>query len=402
MHATAGFAPVPFLRSALAVSVVCLVFATLGDVTAIAQATDGDGQRAPLPVGNDAFTDVTIQARIARRFEIYNPHSRAQLQTVKDMGFTQVILDWPNLHTDASEIGLDVVMAHWWTLQTEIGQIEKGVDYAKQVDPRRLVALSMMDEPERYAPDTPFSFYQALYRDLRSHFDDELPHVKLEISHWGPLASWTPAVYEHFIPLYQAADRIRLMPYPDLFEGPLSEVYYQMLRSRRLMELAGHDLPQVVILQTWVLPENPKLPTIPELRVMAYVALLTGADTLSFFNYDPQVWRQTDGFQEGFSQLMRELTEFSRQHQDASVETRMSPQGVLTALLRPPQGEPVSIAVNTNRNAVDNLAALAVVIPRSDGWPAAPACVDRHVTSRRPAERPRRFRRWRRFCLRAR
>jgi hypothetical protein len=160
----------------------------------------------------------------------------------------------------------------------------------------------MMDEPERNSPETPFAYYEALYVDLRDRFERELPGVKLDISHWGPLKSWQAEQYQLFVPLYRATDRIRLMPYPDLNEGPLNEVFHQMQRSRQIMDLAGRQLPQVVILQTWVLPEDPKLPTIDELRVMAYQAMLSGAETISFFNYDPLLWDKTPGFSEGFAQ----------------------------------------------------------------------------------------------------
>jgi hypothetical protein len=312
-------------------------------------------------VDNRTFTDVTVTGRITEKFEIYNPHSPEQLETVRNMGFTQVILDWPNLHAAASQLGLDVVLAHWWTLTTEVKQIEQAIEYAGTVDRRKLVGFSMMDEPERYAPDTSFNFYRSLYKDLRAHFDKESPAVKVEISHWGPLASWTPARYQSFVPLYQATDRIRLMPYPDLDEGPLGEVFYQMLRSRKVMALAGRELPQVVILQTWMLPEDPKLPTIDELRVMAYCAILGGAETVSFYHYDPAIWQKTPGFSEGFASLMKELTGFCRRYRGASVESRINAAGVLTATPKPLQGPVISITVNTNRFPVDGLESLAVV-----------------------------------------
>jgi len=378
----------PSRTSAAAVAVLLFVLMPLDLSTAVAQARDAPAEDMnqngmDKPVSNGVFADVIIRARITQRFEIYNPHSQEQLQDVKNMGFTQVILDWPNLHAAAGEIGLAVVLANWWTLETDDQEIEKGIDTAKRVDPRRLVGVSMMDEPERYAPDTPFSFYQALYYDLRAQFDQELPGVKLEVSHWGPLASWTPRQYETFIPLYQATDRIRLMPYPDLHEGPLAEVYYQMIRSRHLMKLAGRDLPQVVILQTWVLPEKPQLPRIEELRVMAYSAILCGADTLSFYSYDPELWRQTAGFTAGFADLMQELTEFSRQHSEATVEARMSGTGVLTATITPAQGEPLSMLVNTNRTSVDGLAGLEVVMDKSYQKPSFQSCAGRSVAPRR-------------------
>ncbi|MGE0760969.1 MAG: hypothetical protein AB7O38_28415 [Pirellulaceae bacterium] len=238
---------------------------------------------------------VQLSGRVSQRFEIYNPHSREQLEALRQMGFTQVILDWPTLHADAAELGLDVVLAHWWTVATNPAEIDQAVEFARQVDPQRLVGFSMMDEPERNSPETSFQFYRSLYQDVRAYFDRERPGTKIELSHWGPLASWEEEDYRRFVPLYRAADRMRLMPYPDLDEGPLDEVFLQMVRSRRVMQLAGRELPWVVILQTWVLPEEPKLPTIDELRVMAYCAMLGGAETVSFFSYDPAVWDRTPG-----------------------------------------------------------------------------------------------------------
>jgi hypothetical protein len=205
----------------------------------------------------------------------------------------------------------------------------------------------------------------------------------LEISHWGPLRSWTPEHYQTFATLYRATDRIRLMPYPDLDEGALSEVFYMMLRSRRLMKLADRELPQVVILQTWVLPENPKLPTIAELRVMAYLAMLSGAETVSFFSYDPELWRKTAGFTEGFADLMRELTAFRDRFRAASVESRMQANGVFSATLSLPGCPPVSLVLNTNRIAAGDLAPLQLLtlpgeprqrIPRRGRWWRRPAC----------------------------
>ncbi len=195
---------------------------------------------------------------------------------------------------------------------------------------------------------------------VTQRFEIYNPHSAEQL---GPLRSWTPESYESFVTLYRATDRIRLMPYPDLDEGPLEEVYFQMMRSRHLMKLAGRELPQVVILQTWVLPENSKLPTIDELRVMAYQAMLSGADTVSFFSYDPELWQKTPGFTTAFADLMQELTDFSRRFRTATVESSMNPQGVLTATLFLPGSSPVSVVVNTNRSRVQELAPLQVVVP---------------------------------------
>ena len=111
------------------------------------------------PVANEAFEGREIEGRISDRFEIYNPHSLEHLETVKALGFDQVVLDWPNLHADATRLGLDVVIANWWTKDTKAQDIDERMNFFKEVDASRLAAVSMMDEPERYAPDTPFSYY---------------------------------------------------------------------------------------------------------------------------------------------------------------------------------------------------------------------------------------------------
>ncbi len=315
---------------------------------------------------NDSdFHDQPIHCRVAWRFEMYNPHSIDHLKDIQSMGFQQVILDWPNLHADATRLGLDVVIANWWTQDTEVREIEERIELLKGMDKQRLRAISMMDEPERNAPDTPFSFYQSLYGDLRKHFDTEHPELQLELSHWGPLRRWEDAHYEVFTELYQSADRMRVMPYPDLGEGPLSEVSYQMLRSRHLMKLAGREIPQIVILQTWVLPEEPKLPEIRELRVMIWQALLMGADVVSFFSYEPDTWKKTPGFTEGFRDLMQELSVFGKEFRGSMAETRINSAGILTSQLITSNHQRVTIQVNTSRQAAADLPGLAVRFIRS-------------------------------------
>lgn len=301
-------------------------------------------------------------APVTSRFEMYNPHTTEALQALKDMGFTQVILDWPNLHRDATEIGLDVVLANWWTDKTMSEEIDRGIELARHVDPARLAGISVMDEPERNAPETPFSFYVDLYDQLRRRLDRELPGVRLEISHTGPYASWDQRYYDYFATLYEAADVVRIMPFPDLNEGPLSDVYFMILRSRELMRVAGRVVPQVVILQTWVLPPESKLPEMAELRVMAWQAMLAGAQTISFFDYNTEVWSQTPGFHVQFAELMQELTTVSNRFRDATIRSWMDAQGVLHAQANWPTGNVELVTVNTNRTRVDNLAPLAVVV----------------------------------------
>jgi hypothetical protein len=331
---------------------------------------------------NAPFVGVSIRTKVAQRFEMYSPRTEEAVKELKEMGFTQVMLDRPNLHRAATDVGLPFVLAHWWNQETKPEEITAAVERAKQVDGSLLIGFSIMDEPERNAPDTPFGFYIDVYEKLRPEFQKDFPETRLEISHWGPLAEWTDQHYEYFSFLYEAADVMRIMPYPDLGEGPLDDVYFMIRRTQRPMELAGRNLPLVVILQTWILPPKNQLPEINELRVMTYQAMLSGSETVSFFDHNPEVWQQKEGFESGFRDLMREVTTFARRYKDWDVETVMSADSVLTSILTSPSGQRHRITVNTQRNAVNNLTALEV---RQEILPSSPVsqfgCGERLITT---------------------
>ena len=166
---------------------------------------------------------------------------------------------------------------------------------------------------------------------------------------------------QQFSRFYRGADVIPIMPYPDLREGPLNDVCFMMLRSRELMKIVGRQLPQLVILQTWVLSPEGKLPEIPELRVMAYQAMLGGAKTLSFFHYNVDVWSRTPCFHQGFVCLMYQLKVLSCCYADALIESTMMDSGVLQAQFSMP-GEPVRmLRVNTKRSSAAGLEPLEIV-----------------------------------------
>jgi hypothetical protein len=309
---------------------------------------------------NAPFVGASVRTRVAQRFEMYSPRDEQAVRELKELGFTQVMLDRPNLHQAATEVGLPFVLAHWWNQETKPEEITAAVERAKSVDQSLLIGFSIMDEPERNAPDTPFGYYIDVYEKLRPEFQKDLAGTRLEISHWGPLAEWTDQHYEYFSFLYEAADVMRIMPYPDLGEGPLDDVFFMMRRTQRPMELAGRNLPLVVILQTWILPPKNQLPEIAELRVMTYQAMLSGAETVSFFDHNPEVWRQKEGFESGFRDLMQEATGFARRYKDWEVETVMNADSVLTAILTSPSGQRHRVTINTQRTAVKNLAALEI------------------------------------------
>ena len=319
--------------------------------------TDQQDQRRR---SNAPYFDVPLTGRVVQRFEMYSPHSEQHLRELKSMGFTQVILDWPNLHAAATKAGLQVVLANWWINSTTPEEIERGLQRAEKVNSKSLIGFSVMDEPGRNSPDTPFDYYIDLYQQLLPNFRQQFPNTRLEISHWGPMASWDTQDYQSFSSLYAAADVMRIMPYPDLHEAPLDDVFLIVHRSRKLMQIAKRDLPLVVILQTWILPPDNKLPEISELRVMAYQALFSGAETISFFDYNTEVWKQTAGFEVGFRNLMSELTSFSRRHRDDVMTSTLGADGVLSVKLVSPAGVQTSVFVNTRRYAVKTLQPLEI------------------------------------------
>lgn len=312
------------------------------------------------PIDNSEFFGVKSTGTVTQRFEIYDPHTLADLQAVEAMGFDQVILDRAPLHKEATALGLDVVIANWWTDETDQQLIDDSIKLSREVDSGRLVGISVMDEPERNSPDTPFKFYVDLYQKLKPLMVDELSGVRLEISYWGPLASWDQRYYEYFSFLYEAADVMRLMPYPDLHEGPLGDVYLMMQRSDRAMAIAEVDIPQIVILQTWVLSPENKLPNIRELRVMAYQVMLGGAETLSFFEYKPEIWDQTPGFTAQFSELMTELLALRQRLTGAQIESVLHENGILEAIATWSSGRREMLRVNTNRDETEEMDGLEI------------------------------------------
>ena len=362
--------------------IVVAIFATstprvFGDVISSASQSADTPEVAPAitdpaeqrRAANAPYVGVPIRTRVTQRFEMYSPRDEQGIRELKEMGFTQVMLDRPNLHQAATDVGLPFVLAHWWNQETKPEEITAAVERAKSVDPSLLIGFSIMDEPERNAPDTPFGYYIDVYEQLRPEFQKELAGTRLEISHWGPLAEWTDQHYEYFSFLYEAADVMRIMPYPDLGEGPLDDVFFMMRRTQRPMELAGRNLPLVVILQTWILPPKNQLPEIAELRVMTYQAILSGAETVSFFDHNPEVWRQKEGFESGFRDLMQGATEFARRYKDWHVETVINADSVLTSILTSPSGQRHRVTINTQRTAVQNLAALEILVESLESSP---------------------------------
>ena len=127
------------------------------------------------------------------------------------------------------------------------------------------------------------------------------------------------------------------------------------------MTMANRKLDLIVILQTWIAPPSNQLPTINELRVMAFQAVLSGATTVSFYDYNAEIWNDFNGFHDGFASLLNELTSLEKRYHNADISTTMSPGGILTSHIAIQGTLAATIVVNTNRHAVDNLEALEII-----------------------------------------
>lgn len=292
-------------------------------------------------------------ATITRDFEIYGASSQADLDFLRTLGFTQVILDSPALARPAESAGFAVVLANWWDNSTQWGQVLPIFRFAEGLT--RLVSVNMMDEPmlNGLADHAP-AVYLALREAIREHGFDQ----RLSLTMYGPQLSWPAPWLRVFLDYLGAIDVLRIDPYPIAAGKPLRLVVDWINLARQLMASAGRDLPLTVILQAW--DSGDGLPSIDQIRAMAYMALLSGADTLSFFSYDPATWYQTPGFVEGFTALMGELVELAREFAGAEIHPILGAEDLFEAEIDL-DGRRTCITVNTLGRPNGTLGPLQVV-----------------------------------------
>lgn len=271
------------------------------------------------------FFESAVLADVTTHFEMYGAHSTADVQRFHSLGFTQVVLENHQLATAADALGMKVMLANWWWSQTPWEQIASTVNFASTLP--NVTSINLMDEPifngaERFPPE--------FYLDLRSRIKAIAPTTALSLSEYGPSLNWPREKRELFKRYLPAVDILRIDPYPVAAGQPLRRVYDWIQLARELMVESQHLVPLTVTLQTWNSGENGTLvlPTIQQLRIMAYLALLLEVDTLSFFDYNAAVWQQVPGFYEDFATLINELKEFSEAHAGWKVSGAMNGQGV--------------------------------------------------------------------------
>ena len=303
-----------------------------------------------------------VKASITRYFEIYRPQSEADVQAAKDMGFNQVALDRDGLAEKANQLGMRIMLGNWWSTSTPWTDIQPVLELAAKLQREGAsVFVSMMDEPDTNDPaQHPVSLYQSLHDRIKKAY----PGIPLTLSHWGPVRDWpndwdVDSYVKSIGGLYQSVENMRIMPYPVLRGEPMNEVFLMMQRSRELMTRMGTSLPLTAILQTWTESNQdaiPLLPTLEQLRVMAYEAMLSGAETLSFYDYNPAVWNRVPGFTTGMRVLLTELNGLSNRFKDSQLSSDLDGnRAVLLSNVTASDGAVSCIRVNTTPYAMSGL-----------------------------------------------
>ncbi len=283
--------------------------------------------------------------QLTQHFEIYGAKSPAHLSDLAAMGFDQFILESNELIAEASRRGLRTVQANWWEKSTPASSIDAQLAFASVQS--GLVSVNLMDEPmndpERFPPE--------LYVDIRSKLRQKYSTVPLSLTLYGPKSGAAEQELRLFADYLPAIDVLRIDPYPVVAQRSLLEVWAYIQRARELLRVQGRQLPLTVILQTWSPGDGadgaPMLPSLAELRVMAYLAMLSEAEVLSFFDYNLDVWNRAPGFAEGFRSLMNELTAFSQELSAAKLKTLAGADSMVRSEVQFPDGHLECVEVNT-------------------------------------------------------
>lgn len=248
----------------------------------------------------------------AQHIELYGAKTEEHLHHFRQIGIDQVILESNHLIPVAEQLGMRVVLANWWNGDTNPKLIEDQFQVAGTS--KRLASLNLMDEPIHNNPQI---HSPEFYQELRTKFREQGDRTPLSITIYGPKLGWDDEQNALFGRYVEAVDVLRIDPYPVVAEAPLRLVYDWPQKAHTYIAKTGRRILLTVILQAWSLGDDeqgiPQLPENEQLRVMAYLAMFSGADTVSFFSYDPSVWDRKPGFREGFEGLLKEMRQVQRE-----------------------------------------------------------------------------------------
>lgn len=284
------------------------------------------------------------KAEITQNFEIYGVRDQATLLRMRSLGFNQMVFESYPLAQIADQLGIKSVLAHWWFSETPWTDVALAVEQAAGLN--YLTSINLMDEPMH---NDPVRFPAAYYLNLSQRIHALNPALPLSLTEYGPQPQWPAAKLELFKDYLAAVDQLRIDPYPVAGGRPLRAVYDWIALAKTLMSEINHEVPLTVILQTWNSGQDSiEMPTIPQLRVMAYLAMSSEANTLSFFDFNETQWQQVPGYYEGFSALMAELQELARYYRGWELSTEILANDVVRVQARlAKKHETIEIDTNT-------------------------------------------------------
>ena len=320
---------------------------------------------------------------VTRSFEIYVDFlaKQADFDFLKSLGFNQLISNNDPTAIAAAANGFSIVLSNWWNTNTTWVDVEKALRFAGKFND--LISINMMDEPTMYGLSLhPPDLYLELRRKIRDSDNDQ----PLSLTMYGPQPEWPACWGRIFLDYLEAVDILRIATYPVVGGRPLRVVadWINLARSM-MMNVFGREIPLTVVLQAWDLTDG-GLPTMEELRVMAYMALFSGADVLSFFDYNPEAWSKTPGFTAGFTRLMAELVDLSREFAGAAVHPIIGGDDLFQVEIDQ-DGDYTCMSVNTLYRENGFLAPLQIV--RERGRCARPSMkVDANESLRLPIRKP--------------
>lgn len=247
------------------------------------------------------FLSASAFGSLTQKFELYGARSGADLKKFQAWGINQVIVDSDSVLALAGEMGFHTVQPNWFHATTPWNDVEARLKNALTVP--GLVSVNLMDEPYLNGVEKHPAQY---YVELRQKIHTVYPRLPLSLTEYGPSPSWNEERKKIFQAYLPSVDLLRIDPYPVLVKKPLRAVYDWIRLARNLMK--ERPIPIVTVLQTWTETlASPELPTLEQLRVMAYLALFAESETVSFFDYNAAIWGKVPGFEDGFVALIAEL-----------------------------------------------------------------------------------------------
>lgn len=284
---------------------------------------------------------------------ISNDAPARHVADVAKMGFTRVLGEDQVAHAAIAQ-DLRFVLARFWTSD----RLQDWHNIKPFAPSENLVSVNMADEPIYWDHDDPHRFnlpvrkpshYQQLREQIKQEFD-----VPLSLSFFGPdEGKWASSEREdYFFQYWPTIDHLRMNIFPAYKNRPLGVIFTWVDKLTTEMRQRPDPKPLTVTLQTWTEPDHPRHPTVPELRVMAFAVLLGGAQAVSFYQYDPQVWKLLpDNFLGGFSELIEELRITADKLVGATTQVVSMSQGVYEVHITRPSHRSKVLVNTTDRFA---------------------------------------------------